>query len=102
MIEELRKKGNVWRAVASDLDKACRNRIVVNLSVISRNTKKNDVVVVAGKVLGAGSISHPVIVGASGFSAGAKMLIEKANGRCLSIKELAMQYPDGKSVRVIG
>ncbi len=107
LIRDLKKhsysqESKIWRRVALDLEKPARDRRVVNLSRLNRFTKANEVVVVPGKVLGAGSIEHSITVAAFSFSGNAKSMIEKAKGKCLSIKELIEKNPKGKDVRVIG
>ena len=92
----------IRRAVADELERPRRNRRVVNLSRINRYTKPNDVVVVPGKVLGMGTLDHPVTVAAFAFSKRAKELIEKAGGEAISIKELIKRNPKGSNVKIIG
>jgi len=107
LISDLKKhsysqKADLWKRIANDLEKPSRSRRVVNLSRLNRFTKENEVVIVPGKVLGSGSISHSVVVAAFSFSQNAKEQIEKAKGKCLFIEELLKQNPKGKDVRVIG
>ena len=107
LIQELKKasamqKVGLWGRIAEDLSVATRQRRIVNLSRINRYTKANEVIIVAGKVLGSGVLDHNVVVAAWNFSDGAKEGIEKAKGKCLSIPELLKQNPKGKDVRVIG
>ncbi len=92
----------IWRAVAEKLDKPRRQRIVVNISRINRYTSPGDVVVVPGKVLGAGSIDHPVTVAAVSFSKSAIDKIVKAGGKCLTIEDLIRENPRGSGVKIIG
>lgn len=96
------ESANIWKRVVSDLEKSTRNRRVVNISRLNRFTKENEIVVVPGKVLGTGTINHSITIAAFAFSGNAKEQIEKAKGKCLTIKELAKQNPKGKDVRVIG
>ncbi len=96
------QEAKIWKRVASDLEKSTRNRRVINLSRLNRFTKANETIVVPGKVLGSGSIEHSIIIAAFAFSGSAKQQIEKAKGKCLTIKELTKQNPKGKDVRVIG
>ena len=82
IIEELKKRSsdqkvNLWRRIALDLEKPTRQRRVVNLSSLSRFTKENEIIVVPGKVLGAGSLNHKITISAFSFSDGAKEKIEK-------------------------
>jgi len=92
----------LWLRIASDLEKPTRQRRIVNLSRISRYTKENDVVVVPGKVLGAGELKHPITVVAFSFSGAAKERIEQANGKAITIEEMLVQNPKGKGLKIIG
>ena len=107
LISELKKEGNVqssklWRKVAEDLERSTRQRRVVNVSRLNRNTKPNEVIVVPGKVLGSGEMGHSVTVAAWAFSDSARETITKAKGKCLAISELMKLEPKGKNIRVIG
>jgi large subunit ribosomal protein L18e len=93
---------SIWQDVAKKLSKPKRSRIKVNISKINRFSRENESVVVPGKVLGAGIISHPVTVAAFAFSQQAQSKILKVKGKCLSIAELAEENPDGSNLRIIG
>jgi large subunit ribosomal protein L18e len=92
----------IWKAVADELSKPSRKRRAVNISRINRYTKPGDVVVVPGKVLGAGNLDHPVTVAAFSFSKSAVEKIVKAGGRPITIFELLRENPTGSNVRIIG
>ncbi|MEM3617157.1 MAG: 50S ribosomal protein L18e [Candidatus Bathyarchaeia archaeon] len=92
----------IWRSVAELLAKSRRKRITVNISRLNRYAGKNEMVVVPGKVLGAGEIDHPVIVAAFAFTQNAREKIKKARGKCLSIIEFAKKNPKGSKVKIIG
>jgi len=105
-ISYLRRKSRengarIWRRVAELLSAPTRQRVEVNVSRINRYTSPGDVVVVPGKVLGAGAMDHPVVVGAWKFSKSAKEKIERAGGKAVSIIELVDHYPDGSNVKII-
>lgn len=107
LVDLLRKKSiennvKIWRAVAEDLEKPRRGRRVVNVSRINRYTKDGDVVVVPGKVLGAGKLDHKVVVAAVGFSKTALEKIKVAGGEAISIYELIERNPSGSRVKIIG
>lgn len=91
----------LWRDLAKRLDKPRRRYAEVNLSSIDRHTSKDEIVVVPGKVLGAGSITHPVTVAALGFSSNAAEKIRDAKGNVLSIEDLMTENPKGSGVRII-
>jgi large subunit ribosomal protein L18e len=95
-------KAEIWRDIAERLTKPSRKRIAVNLSRLNRHTKRNDVVAVPGKVLGAGEINHPITVAAFAFSEKAKEKIKAARGKCLSYSELVKKNPKGSNVKIIG
>jgi len=95
-------KAEIWRDVAERLAKPRRKRISVNLSRLNRYTQKNEVVVVPGKVLGAGEINHPITVAAFAFSEKAKEKIKARRGKCVSFFDLFKKNPKGSNVKIIG
>ncbi len=92
----------LWRDIANRLSKPRRGRIAVNISHLNRYAKDNDIVIVPGKVLGAGLIDHPIKVAALDFSEEAQSKILKTKGKCLSITELIKLNPKGTNVKIIG
>lgn len=92
----------IWLAAADDLLKSRSRKPEVNISKISRLTKRGDVVLVPGKVLGGGLLAHSVVVGAYSFSKTAAGKIRKAKGKAFSIPEFVEKYPDGKGVKFLG
>lgn len=92
----------IWLDVAKRLARPRRKRVAVNISRINRYTSDGDVVVVPGKVLGAGTLSHPVTVAAFSFSKSAREKIIQAGGKCISIQELVEHNPKGSGVKIIG
>ncbi|MDH5459716.1 MAG: 50S ribosomal protein L18e [Candidatus Bathyarchaeota archaeon] len=95
-------KAKIWRDVAERLAKPRRKRIAVNVSRLNRYTEKNEIVVIPGKVLGAGEINHPITVAAFTFSEKAKEKIKAAKGKCLSFVDLVKKNPKGSNVKIIG
>lgn len=107
LILELKKRSseqnaNIWKRVANDLEKPTRQRRVVNLSSISRHTRENEIIVVPGKVLGAGDLQHKLTISAFQFSSGAKEKIEKAGAKIITLIDLSKENPSGKGIRIIG
>jgi large subunit ribosomal protein L18e len=106
LITELKKKGseenaNLWRRIASELERPTRSRRAVNLLRINKYTKENEVIIVPGKVLGSGEIDHKITVAAYQFSTGAQDKINKL-GKAITITELMKENPKGSNVRIIG
>jgi len=106
LIEMLRQasySGNpIWKKVADDLNVPTRQRRVVNLSKLERLTSDNDVVIVPGKVLASGEISHKITVAALKFSREALEKLKKSGSSAISIQELLKKNPEGKGVKIIG
>lgn len=105
-IRELRKAANrnkapIWDYVAELIERPRRLRYAVNISKINRYTRPGEVVVVPGKVIGAGRLDHPVTVAALGFSETAVEKIKAAGGRVLHILQLIEENPRGSGVRII-
>ncbi len=99
--ESREKQANIWHDVAEYLGKSRSQRVAVNLSSINRHTKKNDVIVVPGKILGSGSIKHSVTVASFGASGRAKDKLNAAKGKYLSIAELLEKNPKGSNIKII-
>ena len=92
----------IWNRIANALSQARKRRVSVNLSRINRYTEKGQIVAVAGKVLGSGTLSHPVTIAAFEFSDAAKEKIEKAKGKCFTFPELVKTSPKGSNVKIVG
>ena len=107
LISNLKKKAieskeNIWKRIACDLEKSTRSRRVVNLSRIDRVTKKDEIIVVPGKVLGSGMLNHPVTIAAWSFSDGALDKIKQTNAKAMDIKDIMKESAKGKRIRIIG
>jgi large subunit ribosomal protein L18e len=107
LISELKKKADeqdskLLRRIASDLERPNRIMREVNLSRINRVTKKDETIVVPGKVLGGGEIDHKVIVYALKFSQGALSKLEKSGSVAVQISDIAKEPVKGKKIRIIG
>ncbi len=100
--EASQESGNaIWKALAKELDKPKRSRIVVNLSRIDRHTEEEDVVAIPGKVLAAGYISKSVKIAAFNFSEGAIKKIKAAKGEYMSLNELLASDIKPSQIRIM-
>jgi len=107
LIQELRKESNsqkagIWKRIANDLSKPTRKRKIVNVSKINRHAKKDETIIVPGKVLGSGALNQSLTIAAFSFSDSAKKIITDAKGKCITIQELLKTNPKGKNVRILG
>jgi large subunit ribosomal protein L18e len=90
----------LWRDIAKRLEMPSRNYAAVNISKINRHTANDDVLLIPGKVLGAGLLDHPVTVAALTFSDSAVDKITEAGGKCLSLEEIMEANPKGSGIRI--
>jgi len=100
-VAAFKNDAKIWKEIAKRLSKPARKRAEVNLSKISRYAKEGEVVIVPGKVLGAGSLKQKVTVAAFAFTETAKKAVEAAGGKCLTIEELVKENPKGSNVRIM-
>ena len=91
----------IWKDIDNHLQRSRRRSVQVNLSKISRLTKKDDVIIVPGKVLSTGKLLHHVTIAALNFSRHAREKILSIGGKCLTLKELIKQNPKGSDLKVI-
>jgi large subunit ribosomal protein L18e len=91
----------LWKKLAGALEAPASSYAQVNLSRLNRNTTAGDVVVVLGKVLGAGTIEHPIRIGALAFTANARLKIANAAGTMATIDEIVQALPKGSDIKII-
>ncbi len=106
ILNELRRASKkydapIWRYVRELMDRPKRRRVSVNLSKINRYSSEGDVVVVPGKVLGAGNIDHRITIAAYDFSLTAYTKLREAGCMILTIPELIQRFPKGSGVKII-
>ena len=107
MAKELRtaskkNKAPIWLRLAEMALKPSVARVVLNLGQIDKFVNDNDVVVVPGKVLGAGNISHKITLFSFSISiSGAKKVVH-SGGKIIDLTQLIRTSPTGKGVKIIG
>ncbi|MFT4309512.1 MAG: 50S ribosomal protein L18e [Candidatus Woesearchaeota archaeon] len=102
-IESLKKRArteqsNLWLRVAENLERPTRSRTIVNISRIERNSSEGDIIIVPGKVLGAGELTKNVTIIAWQYSDDAKKKISKV-GKAIDFN--AKEMPKGK-IKIMG
>ncbi|OYT32556.1 50S ribosomal protein L18e [Candidatus Woesearchaeota archaeon] len=100
--ESTLQKAKLWKRIADDLEKPRRQRRIVNISKIARNTKPNETIIIPGKVLGSGKLQHSLTIAALEFSEKAKKLIEQSKGKAITIQELLKQKTKTSQIKIIG
>ncbi|MDE1861960.1 MAG: 50S ribosomal protein L18e [Thaumarchaeota archaeon] len=107
MANELRaasknNKAPIWSNLAEMALKPSRARRVLNLAQIDRFVKDNDIVVVPGKVLGTGSISHKITLCSFSISTTGAKKVAQSGGKIVGFSQLIKNNPTGKGVKIVG
>jgi large subunit ribosomal protein L18e len=107
LIFELKKisrdnEAPIWRTIARKLEKPSRVWSEVNIASIDKHAGPKESVIIAGKLLGSGTLTKPVIVAAYSASDSAVKKVESAGGRFMLIAEMAKQNPKGSGIRIMG
>lgn len=89
----------IWKDIAESISSK-RSRASVNISKIDRNAEEGEIVVVPGKVLGAGEFSKEVKVAAFKASKAAQDKIEE-KGEYLTIQQLLEKNPEGENLKIL-
>ncbi|HIH00851.1 TPA: 50S ribosomal protein L18e [Thermoplasmata archaeon] len=92
----------IWRDIALRLEGPASNWAEVNVGKLDRHAKDDEVVVVPGKLLGAGELKKKVTVAAFRCTGQARQKVAGAGGKSLSFEELIESNPKGSGVRIIG
>ena len=97
-----KNKAPIWSRLAEEALKTARSKRVLNLGQIDRFVSDNDVVVVPGKVLGTGSLSHKITLCSFSISTtGAKKVVQ-SGGKIVDFAQLIKTNPTGKGVKIVG
>jgi len=107
MAKQLRgasKKNNapIWLRLAELAMKPSRARRVMNLGQLDKFVNDNDVVVVPGKVLGTGNMSHKITLCSFSISTTGAKKVTQSGGKLVDFTHLIKNHPTGKGVKIIG
>ena len=107
LVKELRiasKKNEapIWSKIAKDALKSNSNKRTINLKKIDALTDDGSAVVISGKILGTGKLSHKVLVSSFSISSSAAKKIKESGGQILEFSDMIEQFPTGKGVKIIG
>ena len=107
MVRELKNasKNNdapIWSKIAKNALKSNSNKRTINLKKIDALTDNGNAVIVSGKVLGTGKLSHKIIVSSFSISSSAAKKIKESGGEILKFSDMIKRFPTGKDVKIIG
>lgn len=88
----------IWKKAAFLLAKPTRQRPEANLYSIERNSKEGSTVLVPGKVLSGGILSHKITLAAFRVSKPAAAKLAKNGSKVITLKQLVESNPTGKGV----
>ncbi|MEM3031206.1 MAG: 50S ribosomal protein L18e [Candidatus Micrarchaeia archaeon] len=91
----------LWRRIAAEIARPRRARVEVNVGKLGRLTRAGDIVVIPGKILGSGSLSHSLTVAALSFAKSAREKIKNAGGKILTLREAASSHPKGTGLKLL-
>ena len=92
----------IWAKVADYVQKSRSNQKIVNLTKIDETTEDGNAIVITGKILGTGNMSHNVSVSSLSISNSAAKKIIESGGEVLEFSEMIKKFPTGKGVKIIG
>lgn len=98
------KKNNapIWKRLADLALKSAQSRRVINLGQLDKFISDNDVVIVPGKVLGTGSLTHKITLCSFSISTSGARKVTQSGGKILDLLQLIKSNPTGKDVKIIG
>ncbi len=91
----------IWEKVADYVKKSRSNQKIVNLKKIEESTEDGNAIIITGKVLGTGNISHKVSVSSFSISNSAAKKIKESGGEVLKFSEMIEKFPTGTGVKII-
>ena len=92
----------IWSKIAKDALKSNSNKRTINLKKIDALTDDGSAVVISGKILGTGNLSHKVLVSSFSISNSAAKKIKESGGEVLQFSDMIDRFPTGKGVKIIG
>jgi large subunit ribosomal protein L18e len=95
-------KTPLWKTLEKKIESSRSNRSEINIGKLENLTKDGENIIVPGKVLGNGTLTHKLNITSFSISISAMKKIFDAGGKVITINDLVNQHPNGKGVRIIG
>jgi len=92
----------IWSKIAKNALKSNSNKKTINLKKIDELTEDGNAVVISGKILGTGKLSHKVLVSSFSISNSAAKKIKESGGEILQFSDMIDRFPTGQGVKIIG
>ncbi len=102
LINQLRKaKRPVWSRVREILLQSKRREVEVNLYKLDDVTSANDTVVVPGKVLAVGKLTHPLTVAYVEASSAARKGLADSQSKSMTLAAFLEKHADAKNIKIV-
>lgn len=95
------RKSPSWLKLAHILSGPTKNQASVNLSLIDKETKAGDTLIIPGKVLSQGELTKKLRLCALSFSSKALEKMKKTKSEAVSILEEIRKNPKAEGVKII-
>jgi len=95
-------KTPLWKTLEKKFENSRSRRSEINISKLEQLTKDGENIIIPGKVLGNGTLSHKLNVTSFSITIPAMQKRLEAGGKVITISDLVNQHPNGKGVRIIG
>ena len=92
----------IWSKIAKNALKSNSNKKTINLKKIDKLTDDGNAVVISGKILGTGKLSHKVLISSFSISNSAAKKIKESGGEIVQFSDMIQRFPSGKGVKIIG
>ncbi|MDH2907574.1 MAG: 50S ribosomal protein L18e [Candidatus Nitrosotalea sp.] len=97
-----KNKAPIWERLADLALKPTRAKRTINLGQLDKFVSDNDVIIVPGKVLGTGNLSHKITLCSFSISTTGAKKITQSGGKISDISQIIKDHPTGKGVKIIG
>ncbi len=94
-------KHKPWEKIGAILSGSTRRQAKVNLSLIDKETKAGDTIIIFGKVLSLGNITKKLVICALSISAQAKEKLKESKSEFRTIKEEITKNPKAEGIKIL-
>ena len=95
-------EATIWSKIAKNALNPNSSQRTINLIKIQELTDDGGAVIIPGKILGTGKLSHKVLVSSFSISSSAAKKIKESGGEILQFSDMIKKFPTGKGVKIIG
>lgn len=98
---EAAKNKDPWRKIAQSISGSRKKYSSVNLKKIDQNCENGDTIIIAGKVLGVGTLNKKIRIAAMSFSEQAIEKLKKSKSEIFTLSEEIIKNPKGEGIKIV-